>query len=71
MFSLLFIGYCPHFFKRFPPQFLILIGLQRMTSFCQRINTLLSLVEVEGRETSPIYSIVLIFLTGLHDLHVQ
>ena len=61
----------PSFFIRFPPQFLILIGLHRMTSFCQRISTRLSFVAAECRETSHrLYIIhvglVLIFLAGLH-----
>ena len=43
------------FLKRFPPQFLILIGLHRITSFRQHINMQLSFVAVEGRKTSPIY----------------
>ena len=58
----------PSFFKRFPPHFLILIGLHRMTSFFQRIKTRLSFVAVKGKETSPIYYSrpLLIFLTGIY-----
>ena len=55
----------PLFFIRFPPHFLLLIGLRRMTTFCQRINTRLSFVAVEGRETYHLYIIVVIFLAGL------
>ena len=61
----------PSFFIRFPPQFLILIGLHRMTLFCQRINMGLSFVAVEGMETSAIYYIIDFPGWATYDLHVQ